>query len=289
MLNFYYKKIEPDDFEEATEENCLFESTKKIIPDITLIHDTKEIQTEENNSVMFGRLSKLDLYKENKLFYPKNELKIPYWQDKTVLQHMNREFYLADFEEAQILTKELHSKDKDVFLKSVRDKFYITKIPKNNTFQQIVGDMAYSFCDLDYKCLMVQEFAKIEHEYRMFIINKQVVTGAGTIDRMTPLDNNNVFDLKTEKIRNKSKNTEESEQRIQKYINFSQEIVKTIDFNCYTLDIAEINNEIGIIELNPLILGNTGLYACNTDKLAEATINYIFDIYNNSFKNSIKI
>jgi len=111
-------------------------------------------------------------------------------------------------------------------------------------------------------CILIQEFAEIYYEYRFIIINNKIITGAACIEEFTPLNNKELkFDIQLRRDRLKVSEIEENKLIVLKYLNFAEKIVKKIDFNHYTLDVAFINGEVGIIEVNPYL--NVGYYASN--------------------------
>lgn len=130
--------------------------------------------------------------------------------------------------------------------------------------------------------LLTQEVIPMRYETRFFVIDGKVITGAGCVESLTPMQNTNkdLFHNVMEKRRN-SGELEESPD----IMNILQLQAKSIaseihdeypELHAYTLDLA-INGKTGqpvIIELNPAT--NAGLYAINTDALVSAIIEYSF-------------
>jgi hypothetical protein len=119
---------------------------------------------------------------------------------------------------------------------------------------------------------LIQSWAEIEYEYRLFVVGSQVVTGAGCIDEYSPLDNKQDFDTKIQKCRNANNPIANDPEIVGQLVAFGQQVV--LDFAAevpamseYVLDVAVINGKPGIVELNPLF--NAGLYASDPYLVAE--------------------
>lgn len=127
------------------------------------------------------------------------------------------------------------------------------------SYAHIEGDSAPYF--------LIQEAIEPKYEYRMFIVGDKIVTGAGCVERFTPLDNENNFDCKMEEIRNKSE-VSHCPDLLSRYKDFAEKFAKDYAkevgvMNAYGLDLCIDNKtgKIAIIEINPSI--NLGRYASN--------------------------
>lgn len=123
--------------------------------------------------------------------------------------------------------------------------------------------------------LIVQERVSMTHEYRLFVVNGQLVSGAGCIERFTPLDNEGSdFDSRTEKHRGDGI-VVASPQLVARYKEFGQLAANEFlleNLKTYVLDVAinQATDECLVIELNGLL--NSGLYASNPDAVAKALV-----------------
>jgi hypothetical protein len=127
--------------------------------------------------------------------------------------------------------------------------------------------------------MLVQEMVPMGYEYRFFVVNHELVAGAGCVDNNTPLDSQHAqFDPVVEKDRyapgqNRLENWDESIQGV--LVDCAREIVAAtheLEPNCptYVVDVA-INLETGeplMIERNQL--DSAGLYALDAERVAVA-------------------
>lgn len=141
----------------------------------------------------------------------------------------------------------------------------------NNNPQARAVDLYYNsptfikYCGRD---LQVQEYIPMEFEYRMFVTNGVVRTGAGNVEYHTPLDNpeRKQFFTQLERKRNSGEELSDEAELVSRYVKFGQAVadeLATEGFLDYTLDVA-VNADTGevvVIEMNSLT--NSGLYACD--------------------------
>lgn len=122
--------------------------------------------------------------------------------------------------------------------------------------------------------LLVQEYIPMEFEYRMFVTNGVVRTGAGNVEYHTPLDNpeRKQFFTQLERKRNSGEELSDEAELVSRYVKFGQAVadeLATEGFLDYTLDVA-VNADTGevvVIEMNSLT--NSGLYACDPVRILE--------------------
>lgn len=183
----------------------------------------------------------------------------------------------TSFEQKLIkLSNEQEESEKKYFIKT-KEKFIATEITidKNSTIGDITGallrEIDYSYEKLMFayagkENLLIQDYAKIEYEYRFFVINNQLVAGAACIEEFTPLNNKDLkFDTQIVKRRNKDK-IETNQEIVDQLIVLANQAIESLQaensgFKNYILDIGYINGKPGIIEINPY--KNVGFYALN--------------------------
>lgn len=220
----------------------------------------------EDNSEEFIKIKKIiennEVYKDMSIEELKNKI-------LKLEEYKNNSFELKLSE----LSKEQEEKEKEYFFKTI-SKFISTKIKikkdstKGECISALIQKIDYSYEKLEGSYLgytvLIQEVAKMENEYRLFVIDNELICGAGCIEYHTPLNNNEEqFDVKTEKKRNNYKI--ENDRKIRdELIKFGKEVIKEIteedkQYKNYILDVGMINSKPGIIEINPF--KNVGLYA----------------------------
>jgi hypothetical protein len=126
---------------------------------------------------------------------------------------------------------------------------------------------------------LVQEVIPMRYEYRFFVINGAIVTGAGCVEELTPMDNDGeIFDSRMREYRNYdcSSPVESREDLLDRFILFAKKVVDELVVECpeitrYVLDVAlGKNDEPVIVEFNGE--SNAGFYACQPERVTEALI-----------------
>lgn len=126
------------------------------------------------------------------------------------------------------------------------------------------------------RSLFVQEWVDMEYEYRFFVVDHKIVTGAGMIHEYTPLDNRSALDIAVRKaVRDKSSSIEDNELLIEQYYEFANKVIhetKVIssDASCYVLDVATVRGEPVVVERNSLL--NSGFYASSPSLVLDALV-----------------
>lgn len=125
---------------------------------------------------------------------------------------------------------------------------------------------------------LVQEVIPMAYEYRFFVINGKLVTGAGCIEEFTPLDNRGEnFDPRMREHRYPSNGCpspiESRIQLLRNYIDFAEQVASELslehpEHDRYVLDVASKYGETVIVEFNSE--SNSGFYASNPLLITEA-------------------
>lgn len=123
--------------------------------------------------------------------------------------------------------------------------------------------------------LLVQDVINCTYEYRFFVVGGQLVTGAGCVEKFTPLDNDETFDAKMEPVRNRSDVGSYPDIRDQhlelarRYVaEFSQAHGADLDY-CLDICLNDAGQSI-VIEMNPPI--NCGRYASDVGAWMDAVV-----------------
>lgn len=266
--------------------------------------DTKQTLTEEETTA---------LYKEPHFIYGMQreiekdieELKVSYYGDSpSYIKYANRhvkqvgfpeeyeseEEPLADKENGLIYIKELRNKGIHKFvIKDVRPKhgLYIidlTNVPNTDEgfieyiktyFEENYDDWGMFNLMNNRPSQLVQEFKQMKNEYRFFVINGELVSGAGCIEEHTPLANTKQFNTLVEEYRSKSEITD-NPVLIERYLKLATEIVALTTeteptVKSYSLDMCLYEDDtIGMIERNEY--HNSGFYAQDINSIVKAVI-----------------
>lgn len=195
----------------------------------------------------------------------------------------NRRFYVCGFGlddgskgiEIVDAVLTLHSENvRRIIVKNTKAKkgFWDITLPDDLT-----ADSAYRllFNELDWalireegspKGFLVQEYSPMFYEYRFFVVNHQLTTGAGCIEENTPLNNSEPFDPWFRKVRKEAGSPLVRDEELRDVLKgFAQRIVdytKKSENKCqnYTVDVAVDAYGIPLmIERNAML--NSGFYA----------------------------
>ncbi|MFZ3481989.1 ATP-grasp domain-containing protein [Sphingomonas sp. 3-13AW] len=170
----------------------------------------------------------------------------------------------------------------DVFLKSVKKGFsdivHITagSSLSRQVFDQLDGlDLDFMHYEGNRRMLLAQDVIHCGYEYRLFVVDGKLVTGAGCVEHHTPLDNLEVFDPQMEPRRNRSSVDTYADVRDQ-HLAFAEKFVEEFAAEHgrhldYCLDVAlDDQGRTFVIELNPPL--NCGRYASDVGAWMDAVI-----------------
>lgn len=162
----------------------------------------------------------------------------------------------------------------EAFIKGARAKsgLFTTPVPfDSNAF---ISDVPMSAVDRPGG-LLVQPYVHMRYEYRIFVVNHELVTGAGCVEHHTPLDCRDLFDPAMEEHRGDGI-VVDAPQVLNQHLRFADEFVKDWqdehhEHGMYVLDVAlNEKDETVAIELNAL--PNAGLYASDVYALFRAWV-----------------
>ena len=115
----------------------------------------------------------------------------------------------------------------------------------------------------------------MEYEYRFFVVNGEVVTGAGCVEEFTPLNNRAQFDDRMRQVRSEGGPVTSQPEILERYLSFAKQAASEFSaeglLNTYSLDLATgSDGQTLIIELNGL--PNSGLYASDPHYVTRSLI-----------------
>lgn len=190
---------------------------------------------------------------------------LPYWTDTGFLAAAGRFFELHDFEGAMRACESLHAAGKGAFLKSIRTKHWVQRVPLGDDPREVVGEMAYSFIDKP-PCLMVQELVAMEYEMRFAVMDRSLVSSSPVAAWLTPLDTHRVHDHVARTPG--SKELEHSPEIVAALTDFATRTAASLESPDCILDCCLVDGRPVAIELNALSIGAFGLYAMDVHALA---------------------
>lgn len=195
--------------------------------------------------------------------------RLDYWNDPAFLSEARRRFAVVPFERVEAEVTRLHSAGLGAFVKSTRSKHAIFRIPAGGSVRQAIGEMAYSFIDGGPE-LMVQEMCEIRTEHRFFCIGREIVTESPVQWALTPLDH--PLPEGTAYATPASKRPLDPDPAAKDELaRVARRIARDMEFPHAAIDCALINGTPGAVELNPMRLGQLGLYAADVRALAKAS------------------
>lgn len=200
---------------------------------------------------------------------------LEYWNDPAFQKFSGRKMWVCDWDEAKKRVQQLRDIGVGAFIKSTRTKHFVCKVPATGaSFDDVMGDMAYSFIDGGPK-LLVQELVDMKYEHRFFVIDRKIVTHSPVQVTLTPLDYP-LPDFSVSRTPNSS-SLEASKEILSELHRTASRVADEMEYPHAAIDCAittspDRPNGTGcVIEFNPMKLGQLGLYACNVRKLAEAS------------------
>lgn len=123
---------------------------------------------------------------------------------------------------------------------------------------------------------LLQAYATMRYEYRFFVVDGEVVTGAGCVEEFTPLNNQARFDNRMREVRlHEPSEVHAQPEVLARYLPFAQQVASEIKaegfMDTFSLDVAEDENQRPlVIELNGL--PNSGLYASDPRYVTQALL-----------------
>lgn len=196
---------------------------------------------------------------------------LPYWTDPAFLNHVGRDFSVVSYAELEAAVSRLHKAGRGVFLKSTRLKHWTAKVPVGGDLWDNVGAMAYSFMD-GGPHLMVQEAVEMVYERRYFVIGREIVTSSPVMTALTPLD----WPLRAGEcyLRPDVGEAQIRPAVVAKEDRLAMEVARDMRVEHAIIDVALVGGPEGetvVIEMNPMVLGQAGLFASSVRDLAAAS------------------
>ena len=178
-----------------------------------------------------------------------------YWLDPAFVGNCGRRFDVVAFDELAAAVERLHADGHGAFLKSTRAKHWIARVSVGADLREVVGDMAYSFMDGGPE-IMVQEECDIRFEYRCFVVDREIVTFTPIEHSLTPAGGRRRF----------------SEEIAESHMDLARSVASRIKARDAVIDVGLVNGKSAVVELNPMQIGQVGLYASSVRALANASV-----------------
>lgn len=267
MPRIVFRPYRGDDREERIESDAAQHALTELLADRLEILD--DIPSDATH--VFGRTPANWWRRPPALDYPTAEhQKLAYYGWPAFLEHARRSVTLHDFEGAKARVAEIHSSGSDAFVKATRDKYYTGIVPTGTGLTRHLGDLAYSFMDTP-SCLIVQPRVRMTREYRIFVVDGEAATGAGNVTSHTPNENIAPFNPLVSDRPGEGACVAD-EVLVQTYLAFAADVIPKMPVSSFVLDVAMIEGVPGIVEINPLHLGQVGLFGCDVGRLATAVL-----------------
>lgn len=261
-----------EDPEERLEEAILWKQMRDYYGDrIGLVEDPVV-----SNIPTFGRNPRIkDFSTKARNPVPKQ---LDYWNDPAFLKHCGRSFTTSDYNGLNDAVAAVHETGNDAIIKSTQAKHHIQRVPLGVTGTQALGDMAYSFMDGGPK-LMVQTHRPMFYEFRFFVVEREIVTRSPQLEKLTPLDFPSIG-VTGFRNRQDARSACDCGSLIGRYIELVSEIAQTMQTDNAAVDVAQFENgEIGVVEFNPMQIGQIGLFACDTKALVRSSERILESFY----------
>lgn len=245
---FTYRLRETNDPEERLEDAAMY----KALCDVSrgTITPTKE------QDATFGAVGSAFLHTSS----------LPYWTDPAFLSNCGREFRVCQFDDLETTVADIHSRGKDVFIKSGLDKYFITQVRRGEDVMTAIGEMAYSFIDHPVP-LLVQELVDFTFEHRFFVVDREIVAWSPAAYTLTPLD------FPTPNLwawRRQADKWPEPFDSHHLVFALAYKVAASMREPTVSFDIGIIDSLPAVVEFNPLRAGQIGLFACDVRALAIA-------------------
>lgn len=269
-MRIFYRLAETSDPEERLEDACMAKALHDalgpwltILPSSTTSVELEALELSETD-LFFGRTRHFEARPGGSIA-PRS---LRYWDDPAFLARCGRGFHNCNWEQAKERVKAIHAEGKDAFVKSMRHKEWVGRVPQGETLITAAGDMVYSFVDHEHPILMVQEAVEMRFEHRFAVVDRVPVAWSPVSIPLTPLD--------TEQARDKvcstptSSRLEPNKDLIEEYRRFVTETAAALEVDTAIVDVCLIGDKPAIIELNPFGVGEFGLYAMDVRAIAQA-------------------
>ena len=267
-------------------------------PGYFVLNNRKRIIQEEvyelENVIVLGSTNIMQLTKFKNLIEPTiNDIQKAesYFKFNTFFKYANRKCYIGSFREdnqnwrkvlnklpdGNYIVKTCSQKYLPLFIYEVKDgvgkfKDFLNIYGYSNEKEMhtdIISQIGYAGIHMEGEKygLLIQEYTKMNYEYRFIVKNQEIISGAGCVEEFTPLDRRspNICDYQIRKNRLLGTDIIEDKEKVHIMHRYAQDVVNALKieddkFTNYIVDIAlNENNEPLLVEINPFL--NYGFYA----------------------------
>jgi len=261
MTRISYRLSETYDPEERLEDAALWKALHDEYGG--RIHLLKPDDPMPQEGIFFGRTKKNEKYGSGDLF--------PYWNDPGFQAGIRRRVTSCDLEQAREVVQAIHDDGRDAFVKATRIKFLTMHVPRGQSLMQALGDTAYSFIDQP-GCLLVQDHLRMRHERRFVVMGGAIVTHSPVATHLTPLARSLYPDIENMHFPTpRDQVGYHDPQLTQDMLIFAGDIARETELDHVVIDIADVAGTPEVIEFNPCLPGQFGLFACDPAAIARGT------------------
>lgn len=197
---------------------------------------------------------------------------LPYWNDPAFRSRCGRGFEVVGYEELGDAVTRLHAAGRPAFLKSTRLKHWTASIPLGGEVADALGDMAYSFMD-GGPHIMVQELVEMTYERRYFVMNRRVVASSPVMTALTPIDWPLPYGACFRTPSTREMEVLPSVRDQQDWL--AEMVAAEMTPDHAVVDVAMVGGASSgvpvVIEMNPMVLGQAGLFASSVRDLAASS------------------
>jgi len=266
-MKLFYRLSEITDPEERLEDACLWKAMHDQFGDrITCL--PASIGREElaalvtDQDVLFGRPK---VWERKPGINPAPAV-LRYWNDPAFIELARRRVVPCTYEQARAEVAKIHAEGRDAFIKTTAHKEFVSKVPVGRSIMDVAEEMIFSWIDIDWPVLLVQEHVDMRYEHRFAVMNRTIVAHSPVNIPLTPLDADRVHGQVSETPR--SAQLEHNLLLAQRLASFAAEAAVRLKEPHCILDVCMIGDRPAIIELNPMQPGHFGLYAMDVREIA---------------------
>lgn len=194
---------------------------------------------------------------------------VAYWKDPAFIENAGRSFSVCTAEGARAEVERIHASGRDAFVKATDLKLFALPVPIGQSISDAIGDYIWSVIDRP-PCVMVQEFCDVRWEMRFVSVGREVVTCSPIAWHITPISRlHQDYLFETPMTMSPSVQSDHSRDMSE----LAAKVARRCIEEDVIIDCAIIDGKPAVVEMNPLSVGNFGLYACDPFAIATALKN----------------
>lgn len=266
---FYYRLSNTPDPEERLEDAAMAKALKDVLgKDLEVVEsgignaDLKKRGIGDKD-VVLGRHMKWNGQHPGAFLAPPH---LPYWNDPAFKAAAGRSFKACTYNEANAEVARLHAEGKNAFIKSTTTKEFTSSVPVGSKIIDVAEELVFSWLDLEWPVLMVQEAVEMTCEHRFCVMERQIVSHSPVMIPLTPLDAATIGGMVAPKPT--ADKLVHSPETVKQLKEFAAGLAQQLEVKSCILDCCLIDGKPAAIELNALNIGQFGLYGMDVRDIA---------------------